>query len=147
MSDDPAVKNRDKTAKRRPPGKPLEAGAPSANPHSRPKVSRNRSTLVLEALLDGSDEKLIRKAIRMALSGDPAILRALLPLLLPPRKERAVSLDLPRIYTAADALEASKQILVGKHGAEYQGWFDCASDPVDARWSHWLADGFQVPRC
>jgi hypothetical protein len=33
-----AVKNRTKTAKARPRGKPFEAGAPSANPIGRPKA-------------------------------------------------------------------------------------------------------------
>ena len=42
----------------------------SGNPAGRPKGSRNRSTLVLEAIFEGEAEKLSRKAIELALDGD-----------------------------------------------------------------------------
>jgi hypothetical protein len=42
----------------------------SGNPAGRPKGSRNRSTLALEAIFEGEAEKLSRRAIEMALEGD-----------------------------------------------------------------------------
>jgi hypothetical protein len=85
----------------------------SGNGGGRPKGSKNRSTLLFEGLLDKSGAKLIRVAIELALGGDSAVLRALLPLLLPPRKERPVAFPLPPIESAEDALRASETILAG----------------------------------
>jgi hypothetical protein len=46
-------------------GKPFQPGNAG-----RPKGTRNKTTLALEALLDGEAEALTRKAIEMALTGD-----------------------------------------------------------------------------
>jgi hypothetical protein len=75
--------------------------------------SRNRATLVFEDLLDKAGPRLIKLAIRTALGGDTQVLRALLPLLVPPRRERAVEFPLPPIEDAASALLASRLILAG----------------------------------
>src|ERR1700693_659671 len=55
-------------------GKPFTPGA-SGNPDGRPKGSRNKSTLALEALLDGQAEALTQKAVELALAGDITALR------------------------------------------------------------------------
>ena len=47
----------------------------SGNPTGRPRGSRNRSTLAMEALLEDGAEQLINKAMKMALAGDTAALR------------------------------------------------------------------------
>jgi hypothetical protein len=105
VTDDP-IENRRKNGGRFQPGN-------TANPNGRPKGSRNRSTLILGELVDSAGPKLIRRAIKMAMDGDSQIMRALLPLLLSPRRERAIAFELPPIETAADALAASKTILAG----------------------------------
>jgi Family of unknown function (DUF5681) len=109
---DDAEETGPKTARRRPGGKPFQPGQ-SGNPAGRPAGSRNRATIVLEALVDKSGPKLIRKAIKMAMEGDASVMRALLPLLLPGRRERPIEFALPPIETAADALLASRLILAG----------------------------------
>lgn len=72
----------------------------------RPQGSRNKATLLAQALLDGEGEKLTRKAIELALGGDIAALRLCLERLLPPRKDRVVSHELPPLETAEDAVRA-----------------------------------------
>jgi hypothetical protein len=63
----------------------------SGNPSGRPRGARNKTTLAVEALLDGEAEALTRKAIERALEGDTTALRLCLDRLLPPRKGRPVS--------------------------------------------------------
>ncbi len=91
-------------------GRPFAKGV-SGNPAGRPKGSRNRSSVIAEALLDGEAEELTRTAIQMAKAGDPAALRLCLERLLPPRKDRLVAFDLPTLQNAEDAAKASAAIL------------------------------------
>jgi hypothetical protein len=93
-------------------GRPFEAGQ-SGNPAGRPKGSRNRTTQAVEAILDGEAETLTRKAIEMALDGDGPAMRLCLDRLCPPRKDRAVTFDLPRIETTADLTRATQALLQG----------------------------------
>src|SRR5918993_3314619 len=87
-------------------GRPFTAGN-----SGRPKGARNRATLAAEALLDGEADALTRKAVEMALAGDPTALRLCLDRLLPPRKDRPVSFALAELKTAADAVEATAALL------------------------------------
>jgi hypothetical protein len=68
-------------------GRPFGPGQ-SGNPAGRPKGARNRATLAAEALLDGEAQALTRKAVEMALDGNPVALKLCLERLLPPRKDR-----------------------------------------------------------
>jgi hypothetical protein len=79
----------------------------SGNPAGKPKGSRNKTTLAMEALLDGEAEAIVRKAIEKAKQGDGTALRMCLERIVPPRKDRPVSFELPPIKTAADALTAT----------------------------------------
>jgi Family of unknown function (DUF5681) len=87
-------------------GRPFEPGNPG-----KPKGTRNRATLAAEALLDGEVEALTRRAVELALSGDTTALRLCLDRLLPPRRDRPVSFELPPIKTAEDAVAASGAIM------------------------------------
>jgi hypothetical protein len=91
-------------------GRPFEPGQ-SGNPNGRPKGARNRVTRAVEALIDGQGEALGAKAVEKALQGDSTMLRALLSTLVPPRRERTVEFELPKIESAADALKASSAII------------------------------------
>jgi hypothetical protein len=77
----------------------------------RPKGARNKATIAAEALLDGEAEGLTRKAIDAALAGDVAALRICLDRILPARKSRPVSLDLPEIDGPADLMTALYQVI------------------------------------
>jgi Family of unknown function (DUF5681) len=78
----------------------------SGNPAGKPKGSRHRTTLAAEALLDGEVEALTRKAIELALDGDTTALRLCLDRILPARRERPTSFELPRLQSAADTSAA-----------------------------------------
>jgi len=83
----------------------------SGNPAGRPLGSRNKTTLAVDALLNGEAEALTRKAIELAKAGDMVALRLCLDRICPPRKDRPVRFDLPTLNTAADAVEAASAIL------------------------------------
>jgi len=81
---------------------------PNGNP-GRPPGSKNRTTLLAAALLEGKAEELVRKAVEVALGGDVAMLKFLLGRSLP--RERLIKLDLPQMDFADDAVEALGHIM------------------------------------
>jgi hypothetical protein len=91
-------------------GRPFEPGQ-SGNPSGRPKGARNKTTIAVEGLLDSEAEALTRKVIELALAGNMAAIRLCFERLLPPRRDRGVAFDLPKIESAADAVAASGAVL------------------------------------
>jgi hypothetical protein len=91
-------------------GRPFKSGK-SGNPLGRPKGSRNKTTMAVEALLEGDGEGIARKAVEKALEGDMAALRLCLERLLPPRRDRPVTFELPKIENVNDLVFASSAIL------------------------------------
>lgn len=87
-------------------GRPFQPGNPG-----RPKGARNRTTLALEALLDGEAEAITRKAVAMALTGDTTAMRLVMDRIMPPRKDRPVLFAMPKLETAADAVKASAALV------------------------------------
>lgn len=92
--------------------------APGNSYGGRPKGARHKTTLAIEALLEGEAEGLTRKAVEMALNGDTTALRLCLDRLAPPRKDAPVVFDLPAIRTAEDAVEASAALLTAVAGGD-----------------------------
>jgi Family of unknown function (DUF5681) len=90
-------------------GKPFPKGR-SGNPNGKPPGTRHKATLAAEVLLDGESEKLTRKAIAMALEGDTTAMRLCLERILPPRRDRPVSIALPPLSAAGDAVRAMAAI-------------------------------------
>lgn len=82
----------------------------SGNPGGRAKGSRNRTTIAMEALLDGEAKALTRKAIELAKSGDITALRLCLDRVLPPRKDRPIVFEMPAIESIEDAPAAMASI-------------------------------------
>ena len=80
-------------------GRPFEKGR-SGNPGGRRRGSRNKATLAAAALLAGESEALTRKAVEMALAGDPTAMRLCMERVLPPCRERTVKFSLPPIEAA-----------------------------------------------
>jgi hypothetical protein len=80
-------------------GRPFEKGR-SGNPGGRQRGSRNKATLAAAALLAGESEALTRKAVEMALAGDPTAMRLCMERVLPPCRERTVRFSLPPIEAA-----------------------------------------------
>ena len=94
---------------KRPRGTPFTPG----NQHGkgRPAGSRNKVTLVIEQLLEGEAEAIVRKAVDRAKKGDTTALRLCLERLYPPRRERPLRLELPEIHDADGLPEAIRVIL------------------------------------
>jgi hypothetical protein len=82
------------------PGRRFEKGR-SGNPAGRRRGSRNKATLAAAGLLAGESEALTRKAVEMALAGDPTAMRLCMERVLPPCRERTVKFSLPPITVAA----------------------------------------------
>ena len=83
----------------------------SGNPAGRPKGARHRSTVAIEALLDGEGEAITRKAIEAAKAGDMVAIRLVLDRICPPRKTRPVHIELPPIHDARGVAEAQQEVL------------------------------------
>jgi Family of unknown function (DUF5681) len=90
-------------------GRPFKKGR-SGNPRGRPVGSRNKKTLAAAVLLEGESEALTRKAVELALAGDPTALRLCIERILPPCRERAVRFELPPIENAADVSAAMNAV-------------------------------------
>ena len=89
-------------------GRPFEKGR-SGNPAGRRPGSRNKATLAA-ALLAGESEALTRKAVELALAGDPTAMRLCMERLLPPCRERAVKFTLPPIESVRDISAAMQAV-------------------------------------
>ena len=85
-------------------GRPFANGNPGRKPGS-----KNRTTLIAAALLDGEAEELVRKAVELAKAGDVPMLKFLLGRILP--RERVIKLNLPPMDFADDAVEALGSIM------------------------------------
>ena len=91
-------------------GKPFPKGT-SGNPSGKPKGSRNKTTLAIEALFDGEAEALTRKAIEKALEGDMMALRLCLDRIAPAKKDAPVTFSLPAMDSASAAAKAAGAVL------------------------------------
>ena len=94
-------------------GRPFQLGNPG-----RPKGARHRTTLAMQALLEGEGEALTRKAVEMALAGDGPALRLCMDRLLPALRERPLTVDLPPLTSLKDAVAASAALLQAVAGGE-----------------------------
>jgi uncharacterized protein YukE len=88
----------------------------SGNPVERPRGSRNRATLMAEALLDAAAGILTSKGIEKAISGDAVTLRFCLARILALRRTSPVELALPPLDTQQDL--ALAMAAVGKAAAQ-----------------------------
>lgn len=90
----------------------------SGNPAGKPKGVRNKTTLAVQALLDGEGEEIARKAIEAAKAGDMTAIRLVLERVLPARKDNPVTFDLPEMTGAQDAAKAMGAIMSAVAGGE-----------------------------
>jgi hypothetical protein len=80
----------------------------SGNPVGKPLGARHKTTLAVQALLDGEAEGLTRKAVEMALAGDTTALKLCLERIAPAYKPsaKAVMLDMPPPNNLTDTARA-----------------------------------------
>ena len=90
-------------------GTPFQKGR-SGNPGGRRPGSRNKATIAAAKLLAGESEGLTRRAVELALAGDPMALRLCVERILPVCRERAVRFKLPPIESPADIAPAMKAV-------------------------------------
>jgi len=83
---------------------------PNGNP-GRPKGAQNRTTLLIEALLEGEAEAIGRKCIERAKEGDPVALRLAMERIAPVGRGRPVHFKMPALGTAADLPKALGAVL------------------------------------
>ena len=87
----------------------------SGNPAGRRPGSKNKATLMTQALFEGEAEVLFRTAVSRALEGDSMALRLCLERIAPrlrPRED-AIAFELPQINAVADLLPALSAIVAG----------------------------------
>ena len=83
----------------------------SGNPKGRPQGSRNASTMAAEMLLENQAAAITQKCVDMAMDGDPTALRLCVSRLIPIKRERTISLDLPALESSQDSLKAIGNVL------------------------------------
>src|SRR2546421_11037049 len=89
---------------------PFQPGQ-SGNPAGRPCGARNKTTMLLEMLLEHDGEDLVRRYIEQAKAGDIKALAHLMAMILPKRKGAPIAIDLPPLEQASDALVAIAAII------------------------------------
>jgi hypothetical protein len=89
-------------------GRPFKPGNPG-----RPPGSKNKTTRMLEELVEGEAEKLTRKHLELALAGDVRCLHYCLDRLHPQRRGRPLDLPLPKINGVNDIPSAMGAIAAG----------------------------------
>ena len=82
-----------------------------ANPKGRPKGSLNKTTILAQELIDNEGALIVRKALDLAKDGDGTALRIVMDRLIPPRRDRHLSIALPEIKNATDAASAMAAVI------------------------------------
>jgi hypothetical protein len=90
----------------------------SGNPAGKRPGTRNRKTVLAEALRDGEDTTVARVVIDKATAGDAVAARFLLSLLSPKPRGRPIELDLPEDARAGDVLAAFDATLAAMAAGE-----------------------------
>jgi hypothetical protein len=90
----------------------------SGNPAGKRPGTRNRKTVLAEALRDGEDTGVARVVIDKALAGDGVAARFLLGLLSPKPRGRTIELDLPEDARAGDIVAAFDATLAAMAAGE-----------------------------
>src|SRR5262245_7603617 len=79
----------------------------SGNSAGRPRGSRNKTTVLMQNLLESEAEAIARKAIEMAKDGDMAAIRVCMDRLASIRRKDPVAFELPPVDKARDAEAAA----------------------------------------
>jgi hypothetical protein len=97
----------EKKDKLRPGWKPGQSG----NPKGKAKGTRNKATMLAIAILEKDIEAIAKKVTEAAIGGDLQAARMVLERLVPPTRERPVSLPLPDTSTTEGVSQAQQAIL------------------------------------
>jgi Family of unknown function (DUF5681) len=83
----------------------------SGNPAGRPRGSRNKTTVLLQSLLEGEAEAIARKAIEMAKNGDITAIKVCMDRLASVRRKDPIAFELPPVGKARDASAAMAAVI------------------------------------
>jgi hypothetical protein len=81
------------------------------NPKGCPRGSRHKATLLLEKMMADDGAAVVQAVLEAAKGGDMQAARLILDRIAPPRKDRPVVVELPKIDRAADIPQATAAIL------------------------------------
>ena len=87
-------------------GRPFQPGNPG-----RPEGSRNRASIILDAMADSEAGEVLRVVVNAAKAGDLKAAEILLSRAWPARKGRGVRLNIPPVSTAADVVTAISAVV------------------------------------
>jgi hypothetical protein len=90
----------------------------SGNPNGRPSGSKNKTSLMAEMLFAENLQCVCNAVIMKAKLGDMQAAKIIFDKLLPPRKERLISIRLPKVKTPKDILKAVAAITQAIANAE-----------------------------
>jgi hypothetical protein len=79
-------------------------GQPGNKAGGKPKGAKNHVTRMVEVLVAGEAEQLVRSVIELAKQGNHAAINAVMGILAPPRKGRAVEIDMGPLDGTAESL-------------------------------------------
>lgn len=105
------------TQKRKAPPHAFKPGQ-SGNLKGKPAGTRSKSTQLLMAMMEGDASAITKAVIDAAKGGDLMAAKIILDRLIPPAKERPISLDLPDTKTADGVSAAQSAILQAVAGGE-----------------------------
>lgn len=83
----------------------------SGNPTGKPAGVRNKATVMVQSIMESGAQEIAEAVVGLAKEGDLSAARLVLERLLPPAKERPISLALPSTDTAGGIAEAQQAIL------------------------------------
>jgi hypothetical protein len=89
----------------KPRGRPFKSGNPG-----RPPGSKNKTTRMVEQLVDGQAEQLVQKVVELAQAGNVAALRMVLDRVWPARKGQPLNIVMPPINSSQDVFPAIASI-------------------------------------
>ena len=83
----------------------------SGNPTGKPAGVRNKATVMVQSIMERGAKEITDAVVGLAKEGDLSAARLVLERLLPPVKERPISMALPSTDTAGGIAEAQQAIL------------------------------------
>lgn len=98
------------SAANKPRGRPFVKGV-SGNPAGRRPGTRHKTTMLAAKLMEADATAIVAAVVAAAKNGDMTAARMVIDRLIPPAKERPISVDLPASDTAAGVQEALGALL------------------------------------
>lgn len=106
----------------------------SGNPAGKPRGTRHRATQLAQKLMEGGIEDVVTAVLNAAKSGDIQAAKVIIDKLLPPVRERAVTIDLPDVTAATGVADAQAAVLHAlADGAITPGEATAISSVIEAR--------------